>query len=142
MDYEEYRRSFFVDPQPEQRYEFRDLFGVTLYFEDYVSAVGYYTQVFGPPAYAEGEGTRGWSIGQGWLTLLQGQEGSPRNVDITFEVDTPAEAERLHEAFIVAGGRGEEPSDQLMYRRIRFCPVVDPFGTNILIISSLPDLKG
>lgn len=138
MDYEEYRKSFFVDPQPEQRFRFVDAFGVTLYFEDFDAAAKYYEQALGSPGYVEGEGTKGWAIGSGWLTLLRGREGNPRNVEITFETETPQEAEKLQRAFIEAGGEGEDPSDQLMYRTIRFCPVVDPFGTNILIISPLP----
>jgi hypothetical protein len=138
MDYEEYRKNFFVEPQPEQRFRFVDSFGVTLYFEDYERAVKYYERVFGPPGYVEGDGTKGWAIGDGWLTLLRGREGNPRNVEITFEVETPLEAEELQRAFLEAGGEGEEPSDQMMYRSIKYCPVVDPFGTNILIISPLP----
>lgn len=35
---------------------------------------------------------------------------------------------------MVAGGNGCEPSDQLMYEPIRCCPVVDPFGTKIVVI--------
>jgi hypothetical protein len=138
MEYEEYRRSFFVQPQPEPRYRFSDSFGVTLYFAEYEPAAKFYEEVLGPPAYIEGNGTKGWAIGNGWLTLLHGQEGSPQNVEITFEVETPVEADRLQAGFIAAGGAGEEPSDQLMYRKIRFCPVVDPFGTHILIISPIP----
>jgi hypothetical protein len=137
MDFEEYRKSFFIEPQPEQRYQFRDSFGLTLYFEDFDAAVRYYEQVLGPPGYVEGEGTKGWAIGNGWLTLLRGREGNPRNVEMTFEVETPVEAEKLQKAFIEAGGAGEKPSDQLMYREVRFCPVVDPFGVNLLIISAL-----
>jgi hypothetical protein len=137
MNNEEYRKKHFVEPQPEQRFRFVNSFGVTLYFEEFNAAITYYEKVLGPPGYVEGEGTKGWAIGNGWLTLLQGREGSPRNVEITFEVDTPAEAEALQKAFIEAGGEGEEPSDQLMYRPIRFCPVADPFGTHILIISPL-----
>ncbi|MCB0114360.1 MAG: hypothetical protein KDD84_09730 [Caldilineaceae bacterium] len=113
------------------------MFGVTLYFEDYEAAVAYYTRVLGPPAYVEGSATRGWPIGDGWLTLLQGSFGSPQNVEITLQMATPAEAERLQRAFIAAGGEGPEPSDQLMYRSIRYCPVRDPFGTQLLIISLL-----
>jgi hypothetical protein len=139
MDYEEYRKNHFVAPQPEPRFRFVDSFGVTLFFEDYEPAVKYYEQVLGPPGYVEGDGTKGWAIGIGWLTLLRGREGNPRNVEITFEVETPLEAEKFQRAFIEAGAEGEEPSDQLMYRSIRFCPVVDPFGTNLLIISPLPE---
>lgn len=35
-------------------------------------------------------------------------------------------------------GEGTAPSDQLMCRPVRFCPVRDPFGTELLVISSLP----
>ena len=37
-----------------------------------------------------------------WQTLLRGQKGSPRTVEITFEVNTPAEAEKLQGTFIAA----------------------------------------
>lgn len=137
MDYEAYRAAYFADPAPEPRYGFSGSFGVTLFFEEFDSAVGYYRQVLGPPAYVEGEGTRGWAIGSGWLTLLRGRSGNPRNVEVTLQVETPEEAERLQRAFIQAGGQGPAPSDQLMYEPIRSCPVRDPFGTEILIISPL-----
>ncbi len=139
MDYEAYRKAHFSDPLPEPRYRFRGSFGVTLYFEDFEAAVSYYAQVLGPPAYLEGPGTRGWQIGAGWLTLLQGKRGNPLNVEVTFELETIEEAEALQRAFIAAGGKGPAPSDQLMYRPVRSCPVVDPFGTEILIVSPLND---
>jgi hypothetical protein len=137
MDYEEYRKAYFTDPMPEPRYRFSGSFGVTLYFEEYDAAVEYYSQVLGQPAYVEGEGTRGWQVGSGWLTLLRGRSGGPRNVEVTFQMETPREAEMLQRAFIEAGGEGPVPSDQLMYEPIRSCPVSDPFGTELLIISRL-----
>ncbi len=137
MDYKEYRRAYFADPMPEPRYGFSGSFGVTLFFEDFDSAVDYYGRVLGPPAYVEGEGTRGWQIGSGWLTLLRGKSGNPRNVEVTFELETPEEAESLQRAFIGAGGEGAAPSDQLMYAPVRSCPVRDPFGTELLIIGPL-----
>jgi hypothetical protein len=137
MNYQEYRAAYFVDPMPEPRYRFSGSFGVTLFFEEFDPAVDYYRQVLGPPAYAEGEGTRGWAIGSGWLTLLGGRSGNPQNVEVTLQVETPEEAERLQRAFIEAGGEGPAPSDQLMYEPIRSCPVRDPFGTELLIISPL-----
>jgi hypothetical protein len=137
MNYQEYRKTYFTDPMPKPRYRFSGAFGVTLYFEDYDPAVAYYRQVLGPPAYAEGEGTRGWPIGPGWLTLLRARSGNPRNVEVTLQVESPEEAERLQRAFIEAGGEGATPSDELMYVPVRFCPVRDPFGTEILIISPL-----
>ena len=136
MNYEEYRKAYFTDPVPKPLYSFSGS-GVTLYFEDFDSAVAYYRKVLGPPAYVEGGGTRGWPIGSGWLTLLRGKSGNPRNVEVTFRMETPEEAEKLQRAFIEAGGEGSSPSDELMYEPIRSCPVRDPFGTEVLIISPL-----
>jgi hypothetical protein len=137
MDYAQYTASFFVQPAPEPRFEFTGLFGTTLFYEDYEAAVSYFTAVLGPPSYVEGAGTHGWPIGDGWLTLLQGQAGNPQNVEVTFTVATPTEAEKLHAAFIAAGGQGEPFSDQLMYTPIRYCSVITPQNTPLLIISPL-----
>ena len=137
MDYEAYRKAYFAEPMPGPRYAFQDSFNVSLYFEEYDAVVSYYTKVLGPPAYVEGEFTRGWPIGSGWLTLLKGRTGSPRNVEVAFTLESAAEAERLQAAFIEAGGEGPAPSDQLMYEPIHSCPVRDPFGTELLIISPL-----
>jgi hypothetical protein len=137
MDFETYRRAYYVDPPPEPRFRFKGSFGVTLFFEDYGPAVAFYERVLGPPAYVEGEGTRGWPIGRGWLTFLRGRQGNPRNVEITFDLDTVEQAEALQQAFIAAGAEGPAPSDQLMYRAVRSCPVFDPFGLEIMIVSPL-----
>lgn len=137
MDFDGYRKAYFVEPAPEPRFCFRGSFGATLYFEDFAAAVEFYQQVLGPPAYVEGEGTRGWPIGTGWLTLLRGTQGNPRNVEITLELQTATEAEALQQAFLAAGGTGLAPSDQLMYRPVRACPVTDPFGLEIMIVGPL-----
>lgn len=63
MNYETYRKKYFTEPAPSPRFRFSGLCGVALYFEDYRPAVDYYSTVLGPPAYVEGEGTRGWRIG-------------------------------------------------------------------------------
>lgn len=137
MDFEEYIKSFFVDPQPDPRFDFVGLNGISLYFSDYKAAARYYEQVLGPSAYVEGEWTRGWRIGNSWLTLFPSKQGNPQNAEVTIVMKTPDEADRLQTAFIKAGGTGENPSDELMYEPIRMCPVQDPFGTNILIICPL-----
>lgn len=137
MNFKEYQKAYFTDPIPEPHFHFSGVFGVTLFFEEFDSAADYYQQILGPPAYVEGEGTRGWQIGSGWLTLLRGKSGNPRNVEVTLQMETPEEAESLQRAFIAAGGEGPAPSDQLMYVPLRSCPVIDPFGTEILIISPL-----
>jgi GNAT superfamily N-acetyltransferase len=137
MDINAYRSAYFTDPPPEPHYRFSGSFGVTLFLEDFATAVAYYERVLGPPAYVQGEGTRGWRIGDGWLTFLKGSKGGPRNVEFTLELETAEEAEELQRAFIAAGGQGPAPSDQLMYRPVRSCPVIDPFGTEIMIICPL-----
>ena len=137
MDYDSYRDKYFTKPAPEQRYKFQGIHGVTLYFEAYEAAVGYYTRVLGEPAYVEGAGTRGWRLGNTWLTLLKGKSGNPGNMELNIVMQTPEEADRLQADFIAAGGVGEAPSDELMYEPVRFCSVQDPFGTHILIISPL-----
>jgi hypothetical protein len=137
MDFDTYKQRHFADPAPEPRFGFVGLHGMTLYFSEYEAAVAYYACVLGPPAHAEDEHTRGWRIGGTWLTLLRGKTGGPSNVEVTLVMRSGDEAERLHAAFVEAGGRGEAPSDQLMYEPVRYCPVTDPFGTNILIVSPL-----
>lgn len=137
MDYETYYQHFFTQPPPTQRYGYVGLHGATLFFSDYAAAVDYYRRVLGPPAYVEGTSTHGWQIGSTWLTLLEGETGNPRNVEITIVMQSPEEADRLQAALIEAGGKGEPASDQLMYAPVRFCPVIDPFGTQILIICPL-----
>ncbi|MDJ0757251.1 MAG: hypothetical protein QNJ45_27205 [Ardenticatenaceae bacterium] len=137
MDFDRYRQNFFANPFPESRFQFNGLLGTTLYFEEFQAAIAYYTEVLGPPGYVEGESTRGWRIGQTWLTILQGNRGNPQNVEIQIVMATPAEAENLQAAFISAGGAGDPPSDQLMYEPIRYCSVTDPFGTRIIIFSAL-----
>lgn len=138
MDYEAYQSAYFVQPPPAPRFQFRGAFGVTLYFAAYETAVAFYTDVLGPPAYVEGAGTRGWRIGDGWLTLLAGENGRPQNVEITLLMATPAEAERLQQAFVTGGGSGSAPVDTLMYEPIRYCAAQDPFGVPYAIISPLP----
>ena len=141
MDYETYQKDYFVAPPPEPRFNFKENFWVTLFYEDYEPAIIYFERVLGPPAYIEGAGTRGWRIGNGWLTLLRGQTGNPRNIEVSFRLATPSEAEALQSAFIEAGGQSRPPSDELMYEPIRYCPVTDPFGVELLVISLLKKSK-
>ena len=119
MQYEEYRKANFPEPQPLSRYSFSGMGGITLFFKNYEEAVAYYEAVLGAPNYVEGEGTRGWQIGEHWLTLLAGNDGSPTNVEVMFSMQTEQDAERLHKAFIEAGGVGQDPVDGLMYAPVR-----------------------
>lgn len=133
MDYETYRKKYFTTPLPEARFAFIGLHGLTLFFAEYETAVAYYQQVLGPPTYVEGASTRGWRLGNTWLTLLRGKSGSPQNVEVMLVMQTPEEADRLQAAFIEAGGEGDPPTDVLMYEPVHACSVRDPFGTQILI---------
>jgi hypothetical protein len=119
------------------KFRFRSAGGPVLYFADFDAAVAYYSGVLGEPGYTEGTGTCGWEIGSSYLTLLRGGDGAPANTEIGLIMETPAEADRLHAAFIAAGGAGEAPSDQEIYQPIRYCPVTDPFGTDLLIYAPL-----
>ena len=96
MDFEAYKKDFYADPPPEPRFKFSGSFGIFLFYENYEAVVNYYKKVLGPPNYIEGAGTRGWRIGDGWFTLFQAKTGNPQNVEVTFVMDTPDEAEALH----------------------------------------------
>lgn len=137
MDFDTYQKAYFVDPSPLPRYRYKGTFGTTLFYEDFEAAVDFYEQVLGPPGYVEGVGTRGWPIGNGWFTLLQGKHGNPQNIEITFEFETVEDAKAFQSACIAAGASGSAPSDQLMYKPVRIYPVVDPFGVDIMIFSAL-----
>ena len=137
MDYDEYRAAYFTEPVPEPRFRFAGPAGVAVYIEEFDDAVTFYSKVLGWPAYIEGDGTVGWPVGAGWFTLLRGRKGGPSNVEVVLAMETPAGAEALQRALIDAGGEGPVPTDQLMYTPVRSCPVRDPFGTDLLIISAL-----
>jgi catechol 2,3-dioxygenase-like lactoylglutathione lyase family enzyme len=137
MDFEEYKRRYYANPQPAPRFPFKGIAGIALYIADYAAAIRFYTDVLGPPAYVEGENTHGWRIGDAWLTVFPAKAGAPANVDFTVMMESPAAAEALHAAFLAAGATGAPPSDQLIYEPLRYCPVTDPFGTQILIVARL-----
>lgn len=137
VDFNTYRHAYLTDPPPEQRFDLRGVLGITLFYSDYAAAVDFYTRVLGAPAYVEGEGTRGWQVGDTWLTLLAGGDSGPRNVEVPIVASTPDEAERLQAALIDAGASGPRPQDGLMYEPVRLCPVTDPFGTELLIYARL-----
>ena len=141
MDYQIYKEKYFAHPQPEPRFEILGLDQVALFIHDYQAALDYYSTVLGPPAYIEGTSTHGWQLGDNWLTLFPAKSGNPHNLEFTIKVATPEVAERLQQAFIVAGGTGDSPSDQFMYQAVRYCRVNDPFGTEILIISPLSSFE-
>jgi len=133
MDYQTCRKKYFKHPAPLPRFSFSGALGATLYYQDYEEALGFYEKVLGPPAYIEGENTHGWQVGSTWLTLLRGKNGNPKNVEVPFFVETPEEVDRLYEAFVAAGAKGEPPANDLMYEPVRMCVLTDPFGVSILV---------
>jgi uncharacterized glyoxalase superfamily protein PhnB len=135
MDYEKYRETYFVEPQPEEKFEFAGIRGACLYLREYEAAIEFYSNVLGPPNYIENEETHGWKLGNTWLTLFPGSEASPGNISVEIQMKSAEEADRLQATFIEAGARGASPSDEFRYDPIRFCPVTDPFGTELLIFS-------
>jgi uncharacterized glyoxalase superfamily protein PhnB len=88
----------------------------------------FFRQVFGPPAYIEGQYTHGWKIGDSWLTVFPAQEGNPKNLEIPIYLQTAQEVDRLYDAFIEAGAQGDRPKDTIMYLPVRMAIVTDPFG--------------
>jgi catechol 2,3-dioxygenase-like lactoylglutathione lyase family enzyme len=133
MDYETYKKKYFVHPAPEPRFRFSGAYGATLFYQDYQEALAFYQKVLGPPAYIESKNTHGWPIGSTWLTLFPSKKGNPENVEIPFFVETPEEVGRLYGAFIAAGAQGEPPENTLMYRPVRTAFIKDPFGVEIMV---------
>jgi hypothetical protein len=128
MDYEEYRRQYFQDPPPRERFETQGLIGANLYYEDYTAALDFITQIFGEPVYQEDADTRGWRLGRSWLTLFPSQGGNPSNVEVPIYLQSAGELDRLYTAFIAAGATGDEPQNTLMYEPVRMAILTDPFG--------------
>jgi hypothetical protein len=137
MDYEEYRRQYFQDPPPRERFETQGLIGANLYYEDYTAALDFITQIFGEPVYQEDADTRGWRLGRSWLTLFPSQGGNPSNVEVPIYLQSAGELDRLYAAFIAAGAIGDEPQNTLMYEPVRFAILTDPFGVDWNLVAPL-----
>lgn len=137
MEYPDYQEAYFANPPPEPRFGFEGILGITLYFDEYETAVEYYRQVLGSPAYIEGDSTRGWRLGRTWLTLLRGEDASPENVEVMLYMESPGDADLLQSAFEKAGGDVSVPVDTLMYEPVHICPAVDPFGTHWMIVARI-----
>ena len=135
MDYEAYRKAYFTDPTPEILYGFGKFFGFALFFEKYEEAAAFYSSVLGPPAYVEGEFTRGWQLGTVWLTILKSSSGRPKNTEIQLVMTSDEDAEKLRQAFLEAGGSAEEPEKVLMYEPLKVYSMSDPFGTAYLLVT-------
>jgi hypothetical protein len=137
VDYEEYRRKFFRDPAPRERFFTHGVIGVTLYYEDYAPALSFITKVFGEPVYKEGNTTHGWRLGSSWLTVFPAKSGNPTNVEVPIYLKSVEELDKLHAAFIAAGAKGEDPQNTLMFEPVRMAILTDPFGVTWDLVAQL-----
>ncbi len=105
----------------------------SIYVDDMQAAVKFYSKVFGPPGYREGE-IRGWKMGATWFTILPGSQANapgrnPRNCEIALQVGTRREVDNLYKALVDAGAEaGWTPEDTEMYVPMHYGYVNDPFG--------------
>jgi uncharacterized glyoxalase superfamily protein PhnB len=135
MDFETYRKNYYTDPQPESRFDLgAGIRGAVLYYQDYPAALDFYTRVFGPPNYVEGDHTHGWRLGESWLTLFPSKSGSPGNIEVPFYLPTREAADALFAALIEAGAQGDPPAETLMYRPVYMAIVTDPFGVTLDLV--------
>ncbi|RMH70255.1 MAG: VOC family protein [Gemmatimonadetes bacterium] len=115
---------------------------ISIYVKDYEAALAFYSHVLGKPAFQE-KTTRGWSLGNTWLTLFPAKAGTnptgnPQNMEFAIQVATPDEVDRLHQAFLDAGATDTwTPEDTWMYENMRFGAIDDPFGVRIDIYCPL-----
>lgn len=135
MDFEEYRKKYYTDPQPEPKHKFSGILGATLYYQDYPAALAFFRQVFGEPGYVEGEFTHGWQVGQSWLTVFPSKAGSPTNIEVPIYLASPEEVDKLYAVFMAAGAEGNPPLDTLMYVPVRMTVVTDPFGVSFALVA-------
>jgi uncharacterized glyoxalase superfamily protein PhnB len=111
---------------------------VSLYVKDFKAAISFYSKVFGPPEYKEGdEEIYGWRMGSTWLTVFQANAGTskdsnPRNTEFAVQVSAPEEVDALYSALLEAGAKEcMAPRDTTMYEEMRYGCVDDPFGVRI-----------
>ncbi|MEJ2759557.1 MAG: hypothetical protein P8046_13835 [Anaerolineales bacterium] len=134
MDFEEYRARYFTDPSPKPKYPFIGVCGATLFYQEYPAALAFFRQVFGEPAYVEGDFTHGWRIGESWLTVFPAKEGSPANLEVPVYLQTAEAVDALYAAFIAAGAMGDPPQNTLMYVPVYMTVVTDPFGVLFTLV--------
>jgi uncharacterized glyoxalase superfamily protein PhnB len=138
MEFEEYKKKYFADPPPEQNFKFSGILGATLYYQDYPSALAFFRQVLGEPAYVEGQYTHGWQVGKSWLTVFPSKAGTPTNIEVPIYLKSAKEVDKLYTAFIAAGAEGSSPEDTLMYAPVRMTVVTDPFGVQFTLAAEIP----
>lgn len=138
MDFKEYREKFYQREPGEQDWNLVGASGVSIYVSDYAPALAFYDKVFGQPHYKEGADTHGWRLGRTWLTLFQSREGSPRNTEISLELGSKAEVDRLYQSFLSAGAQGDPAQETLMYVPVYAAFLSDPFGLSWTLSYQLP----
>ena len=137
MDFEEYRRKYYTDPAPEPRFRFEGIRGAAVYYQDYPTALAFFEQVFGPPAYVEGEFTHGWRLGDTWLTVFPAKQGAPANTEVLIYLQDAGEVDRLFAAMTAAGATGEASVDTLMYVPVHIAVLSDPFGGQFTLVAEI-----
>ena len=138
MDFDEYKRKFYVQPAPPQKFKLSGLRGAAIYASPYEQALAFYTQVFGPPHYVEGETTHGWRLGDSWLSLFPSESGNPLNAELALHLDSADELDKLFAAFVEAGAEGDAPAETLMYVPVYAAFLQDPFGLAWTLVHELP----
>src|SRR5262245_12880320 len=118
--------------QAQRPYHIVTLSYVSLYLKNYLEAIAFYTQVFGPPeSVAPNAAITGWRMGSTWLTLFPSTAGTapdsnPRNTEFAIQVAAVDEVDRLYHALIAAGAKEcMLPQDTSMYEPMRFACVDD-----------------
>ena len=127
------------------KYDIVGLNYVTVYIQDFETAVAFYTNIFGTPETnaPDGAALYGWKMGSTWFTVFPDKEGThpnsnPRNSEFAIQVGSPAEVDRLHADLVAAGAKNIwTPEDTEMYEPMRFSCVDDPFGVRIDIYCPL-----
>ena len=124
---------------PAQKFNIVGLNFVSLYFKEYDKAVEFYTGIFGKSEFykEEGEKLYGIKMGSTWLTIFPSEIGTeknnnPCNTEFAVQVSTPEEVDVLYQTLLEAGCKNcMIPQDTVMYDKMRFCCVDDPFGVRI-----------
>jgi uncharacterized glyoxalase superfamily protein PhnB len=126
-------------------YQIVGLSYVSLYLKDFDEAISFYSSVFGPTEYKEGDHEiYGWRMGSTWLTVFQAKAGTskdsnPRNTEFAVQVSAPEEVDALYNALIEAGAKEcMPPRDTKMYEDMRYGCVDDHFGVRIDVYCPLP----
>ena len=138
MDYESYRRKYFVRPAPKKKAGIIGQQGISVYIKDYQAAQKYYSKVFGAPQYIEGPSVTGWALGEAWFSLFPSKEGNPKNVDFSLLMDSREKVEEIFTEFISAGAKGDPPQESLLYVPVYAAFLKDPFGLDWSIIFRRP----